>query len=130
MRKTAGRRCNCFAPREIIILTAMKQTITYLRATGRRLMGFIKKLLGKAAHQGTLKIGVTIGFPLCFRSLLATMRDLGARPTTTTRKSARPADLRAAPLRGGLLSVLPETTSQFTAVNSDREFTGVNSWSS
>lgn len=41
----------------------MKQTITYLRATGHRLMGFIEKLLGKAAHQGTLKLGVTIGFP-------------------------------------------------------------------
>lgn len=41
----------------------MKQTITYLRVTGRNIVSFIKKLLGKARHQGTLKIGVTIGFP-------------------------------------------------------------------
>lgn len=44
----------------------MKQTITYLRLTGRRVMTFIKKLLGKASHQGTLKMGVTIGFPPLF----------------------------------------------------------------
>lgn len=46
----------------------MKQTITYLRLTGRRVMTFIKKLVGKASHHGTLKIGATIGFPLSFRS--------------------------------------------------------------
>lgn len=44
----------------------MKQTITFLRVTGRRIRGLIKKLFSMAAHQGTLKIGVTIGFPPLF----------------------------------------------------------------
>lgn len=44
----------------------MKQTITYLRVSGHRVCAFIKKLLGKGAHHGSLKIGVTIGFPPLF----------------------------------------------------------------
>lgn len=44
----------------------MKQTITFLRVTGRRIMGLIKKLFSMPSHQGTLKIGVTIGLPPLF----------------------------------------------------------------
>lgn len=68
MRKTAGRRCISYAPFEIIISrrATIKQTITFLRLTGRRIMSVIKKLFSMAFHQGTLKIGVTIGVPPLF----------------------------------------------------------------
>lgn len=41
----------------------MKQLITYLRRTGRRVSDFLKRLLGKATHEGRLRIGITVGIP-------------------------------------------------------------------
>ena len=41
----------------------MKQIITYLRRTGRRVSDFLKRLLGKATHEGRLRIGITVGIP-------------------------------------------------------------------
>lgn len=41
----------------------MKQIITYLRRTGRRVADFLNRLLGKATHKGRLRIGVTVGSP-------------------------------------------------------------------
>lgn len=66
----------------------MKQTITYLRVTGRRVMGFIKKLLGKAAHQGTLKIGVSIGFPPLFSISLGYDAKFGGKADNDNKKVA------------------------------------------
>lgn len=93
----------------------MKKTITYLRATGRRLMGLVKKLIGKAAHQGALKVGVTIGFPLSSRSPSTTMRHSGRRPTMTTRASQKPADLQAA-LSGAAFSSRSQIPTRFALV--------------
>lgn len=42
----------------------MKQIITYLRRTGHRVSDFLKRLLGKATHEGRLRIGITVGIPL------------------------------------------------------------------
>lgn len=67
----------------------MKQTITYLRATGHRLMGFIKKLLGKAAHRGTLKIGVTIGFPPLFSISLRYDAKFGGKADNDNKEVAK-----------------------------------------
>lgn len=41
----------------------MKQIITYLRRTGRRVSDFLKRLLGKATHEGRLRNGITLGIP-------------------------------------------------------------------
>ncbi|WP_099868029.1 trans-acting factor B [Pararhizobium haloflavum] len=41
----------------------MKQIITYLRRTGRRVSDYLKRLLGKATHEGRLRIGITVGIP-------------------------------------------------------------------
>lgn len=68
----------------------MKQTITYLRVTGRRVMGFIKKkLLGKTTHQGTLKIGVTIGFPPLFSISLSYDAKFGSKADNDNKKVAK-----------------------------------------
>jgi len=69
--------------------TAMKQTITYLRLTGRQIVGFIKKLIGKAKHQGTLKIGVTIGFPPLFAITLSYDVKFNGRADNDNRKVAK-----------------------------------------
>ncbi len=67
----------------------MKQTITYLRFTGRRVMGFIKELLGKTTHQGTLKIGVTIGFPTLFSISLSYDAKFGSKADNDNKKVAK-----------------------------------------
>lgn len=67
----------------------MKQTITYLRVTGRRVMGFIKKLLGKAVHQGTLKIGVTVGFPPLFSISLSYDAKFGGKAANDNKQVAK-----------------------------------------
>lgn len=67
----------------------MKQTITYLRLTGRHVMSFIKKLIGKASHQGTLKIGVTIGFPPLFSITLSYDAKFNGRADNDNKKIAK-----------------------------------------
>ncbi|MHB2268090.1 trans-acting factor B [Pseudaminobacter salicylatoxidans] len=67
----------------------MKQTITYLRLTGRQIVGFIKKLIGKAKHQGTLKIGVTIGFPPLFAITLSYDAKFDGRADNDNKKVAK-----------------------------------------
>lgn len=51
-------------------------------------MGFIQKLLGKTTHQGTLKIGVTIGFPPLFSTALSYAK-FGSKADNDNKKVAK-----------------------------------------
>lgn len=67
----------------------MKQTFTFLRVTGRRIRSFFTKLLGKAKHQGTLKIGVTIGLPPLFSISLSYDAKFDGKPDNDNKKVAK-----------------------------------------
>lgn len=67
----------------------MKQTIAFFRATGRRIKGLLKKLFSTTAHQSTLKIGVTIGFPPLFSISLSYDAKFEGKGDTNNRKVAK-----------------------------------------